>query len=164
MESKSDVSAELNEQLDTCACQIIESYEELLTQRALLDKCLDQGYLNMSKARSLLGVASLSRLQIPSELEARVRIRVSENEVEKIATDFDGVDFEFKTDKYELVKANEGGESEKMPTWFGVLTPLSLKTSHKSFCRALYLIVSIGQQQTRLKSLEKRYEELMKVV
>ena len=191
-------------------------YEELLANRTLLDKCLDDAYLNMSKARSLVGCSNLSILQIPvDELTAKYDINVSKNQISepieignnKGANDhrleIDTLDFNLSVrheppvkekeendkkgnqdddndDDFEKVKTsdvedNEEGEEtncernkkdasklnklydlNKMPSWFGVLTPLSLKTSHKAFCRSLNIITAICEQQTRLKRTRSR--------
>ena len=160
----------LLEKLDKCACQFVECYQQLLTERLLLNSCLDEGYLHLSKARSMMGCASLSITQVPNELESKVRVALNEQENE-IDTDL-----EHKSKKFELVFVNdnaekiidEAGEAAKsnkmppLPSWFGVLTPQNLKTSHKSFARSLYIATSICELQSRLESLKLTYQELMK--
>lgn len=138
----------VNERLDAQAVQMLECYEELINQRTLLERCLDEGYLNMSKARSLLGCASLSRLQIPQDEsglgEARFRVHVSDDD--------DHFEFEHPT---QLTQMNP-------PKWIGAFAPLSLKASQKAFARSLPLLVSIANLQARLGQLQRTYRTLAK--
>lgn len=184
---------ELNEKLDKCACLMVECYDEILQKRELLNKCLSDGYLNLSKARAIIGCTNLSMLQVPAELEPVVTVDVSEQR-EFHKTDLEAVNLQFETDKFALSIAerskpnvdkknsdesdDEQDQSNKKqaetkrssannnvipcPNWFGVLTPLSLKTSQKSFSRSLFLIVSLCELQCRLHSLKQTYDDLLK--
>ncbi|RNA41307.1 coiled-coil domain-containing protein [Brachionus plicatilis] len=151
---------EINQKLDKCACLYIESYQSLLTLRELLNKALDDGYLNLSKARSIVGCTSLSILQIPSELEAKVSIETNEK-IDIVKTDDPSVDLEVPSIQFNLSVSNSDSKEIPLPSWFGVLTPLSLKTSQKSFCRSLNLATSICECQTRLNELGKVYQDLL---
>lgn len=141
---------EINERLDEYASAYIECYEKLLSERALLAKCLDDGYLNLSKARSIIGCSSLSIMQVPAELDASIG-------VEEETVESDTVEHS----EYKLVRRNDH-QQQKLPPWFGVLTPLSLKSSHQSFSRSLHLITSICELQSKLNSLRLAYTEAKK--
>ena len=175
--SASIVSADssLLETLDKCAAMYIECYRQLLSERSLLEKCLDDGFLNLSKARSIMGCASLSIMQVPNELECSVRVEVKQEEL-RSKVDESGAEFKIQLDKFQLVNsANEENRDEKSseesnapkpaassPLWFGALTPQSLKASHKSFARSLHLIASICELQNKLETLAKKYRDLLK--
>ena len=159
----------VNEKLDTIALEIIDCYDQILKRRSILDSSLDDAYLNLSKARSLIGCASLSIMQVPSEIEPNVT--VNERESDAICTGDSQI--KYKEISYDLMvkskqKTNDDTENKQpfpsMPTWFGVLTPLSLKTSQKMFSQSLYTIKSICELQTKLTSLQTLYFDLKKSV
>lgn len=151
---------EINQKLDKCVCMYIESYQSLLTLRELFNKALDDGYLNLSKARSIIGCSNLSVLQIPSELEPKISIETSEK-IDIIKTDDPNVDFELKNIQFNLSATGSDSKEARLPNWFGVLTPLSLKTSQKSFSRSLNLASCIAECQIRLNSLGNFYQDLL---
>jgi hypothetical protein len=197
---KSSDSSSLMEKLDKCACLYVECYEQLLAERVMLDNCLDDAYLHLSKARSVMGCATLSITQVPSEIEPSVRVNLTEqNHVSLL----DEERLMFKSNKFDLVIEGNVKETEtiardkdddeeqneessissnlsnlslsgtshlspsskvapSLPTWFGVLTPLNLKTSHKSFSRSLYHVAYICELQSKLDSLKSTYQELLK--
>ena len=54
---------------------LIDCYSnEIIEQRKLLNTSLDDAYLNLSRARSLVGCTSLPIMQVPFELEANVTV------------------------------------------------------------------------------------------
>lgn len=138
----------LNEKLDTYAIEMIECYQDLLAERVLLEKFLKDGFLNMSKARSIVGCASLSRLQIP-ENTMTAQVRVNEYADESSNDDV-------KSNRFELIR--ETG----MPMWIGPFSPLSLKNSQKDFSRTLDIIVSLAEKQNRLQGLIDAYNRASK--
>ena len=151
----------IDEKLDHCACLLVECYEEILRQRSLLNECLDAGFLNLSKARSLLGCASLSILQVPSELDAAVTIDIKEQTaLAENYFDYKLLQFDLKLNDPKSAN-NEPNQTIPLPSWFGVLTPMSLKTSQKSFSNSLYLIKSISELQNKLTSLQLVYKRLL---
>lgn len=156
-----------NEKLDMLSLMMLECYDEILIKRNLLNTCLDDAFLNLSKARSLIGCSNLSILQVPVELEPNVTVNENEREYE---TDPDS-DIKCKYLNYELAiqtkqKTATSSDMEQaipnLPSWFGVLTPLSLKTSHKSFAQSLYIIKSICELQSKLANLQVVYSDLKK--
>ena len=132
----------INEQLDTLAISFVECYQDILFNRDLLNNCLDDAYLNLSKARSLIGCNSLSLLQIPSEIEASLYVDDS-------------------TETFKLSSSTNGDEIKKKCSWFGVLTPLSLKTSQKSFFKSVDVILNLCNLHSKLKSIEIEYKKLL---
>jgi hypothetical protein len=183
---KEGANSLLLDKLDKCVSLYIECYEQLLAERVMLDNCLDDAYLHLSKARSVMGCATLSITQIPNELEPSVRVDLGEqNHVSLL----DEERLMFKSKKFDLVigKSGSGKDDDNnddasllssdletmaisaktpskklpLPTWFGVLTPLNLKTSHKSFTSSLSLVTSICELQSKLESLRSTYQELL---
>jgi hypothetical protein len=185
-ETEATTDTGLLEKLDKCASLYIECYEQLLAERAVLDKCLDDAYLHLSKARSVMGCATLSITQIPNELEPNVRVNlIEQNNVSLLDEDrlmFKSNKFDLVVGKGEKVESNKKDDEASelsstlenmnisakspskmpLPTWFGVLTPLNLKTSHKSFTSSLSIITSICELQSKLESLRSTYHELLK--
>ena len=188
----------VRERLDKCCTMYVETYQSLLEQRSLLNKTLDDGYLNLSKARSIMGCTSLSILQVPVEMDARVNVDVAPSQIEEQCDDVDGLSVkldslhfhlgyvkqpvvetvvakEADVDDFDVVDKSELADEEeeekpkktpvdpsKLPTWFGLLTPLSLKQSHKAFSASLSLVTSVSELQTRLIGLEELYKQLIK--
>lgn len=159
----------INEKLDTLTLEILDCYDQILNKRSLLNSNLDDAYLNLSKARSLIGCASLSIMQVPSELEPNVTV----NELETDAICPGNNEIKYKEITYDLVVQSKQKTSDhtdnkqpipSLPTWFGVLTPLSLKASQKMFSQSLYTIKSICELQTKLNSLQKSYFDLKKTI
>jgi hypothetical protein len=128
------VDLPINEQLDKLTLLMIECYDDILTHHTLLEQCLNEAHLNLSKARSLIGCTNLSLLQIPADLNALVKI----------------------DDNFEILQAND----TQVPKWFGALPPLSLKNSHLSFKRTFNLISKLCQLQIKLKQLQCEFNEL----
>jgi hypothetical protein len=154
-EPKSDDLPSLCQKLDKCAIEYVECYGQILTQRALMEESLNDAYLNMSKARSLIGCTSLSSLQIPPELTPHARVELNDDD-----SDYDQFNLVFGSNTEQKDDA-KSLTCSPFPKWFGVLAPLSLKTSHKAFSRSLNMAVSLCELQSKLKSLEKEYKQLM---
>ena len=152
----------VKEKLDKCAILLIECYEKILSQRKQLDANLNDGYLNLSKARSQVGCVNLSAMQIPLEtLEATLTIDTTDQKIID-KTDQDD-DFEYETLNYNvLINGNKAITDQigQLPKWFGALPSLSLKQSHKSFTKSIEILTSIAELQTNLKSLNKVYSDL----
>lgn len=148
------------EDLDRYTCLYIDCYQELLLKHKQLEDCLNDGFLNLSKARSIIGCTNLSLLQIPVELESSVLIK----------SDFNYYDenVELNYEKFDLIVNGNSEINEdlnkvktKLPHWFGVLTPLSLKQSHSAFYKSFHTIVLLCQLQSKLKSIEKQVKFLV---
>jgi hypothetical protein len=159
---KSDLGQVL-ENLDKCSCLFVEYYEEILNQRKLLDSVMNDAYLNLSKARSILGCSNLSILQVPNQdLSAKLKIEIkqSNDDDEDLIEKLDGLSIDLIHS--EKTSQEENNKTTKLPDWFGVLTPMSLKLSHKAFHRSLYLVKSICELQMKIQNLEKIYFDLIK--
>ena len=160
----------LKEKLDTCAILCVETYNELLAQRTRLNEQLDNGFINMSKARSIMGCASLSSMQLPSEITPSVLVDVVESKQNEIDFEYNQTNFNLKIAN--IKKSNETVEetAEKkmtvsnipLPSWFGFLTPMSLKSSQKSFCSSFETIKYISELQAKLQDLQNLYTDLLK--
>lgn len=123
-----------NEQLDKLALLMLECYDDILAHHTLLEQCLNDAHLNLSKARSLIGCSNLSLLQIPLDLDASLHI----------------------DDNFEILQTHD----TQVPKWFGALPPLSLKNSHLGFKRGFSLIAKLCQLQNKLKNLQFEFNEL----
>ncbi len=151
----------IDDKLDTCASLLVETYDELIIHHQLLKEQLDSGFINLSKARSILGCTHLSILQVPNDLAANVTVDLLES---KVSAD---EQFEYGSLKYELNLSRNNTDKIAqvsdipMPSWFGVLTPLSLKSSQKSFASSLPLIMTLCELQTKLQTLQRTYKDLL---
>ena len=154
----------LNEKLDRCAELLVATYGDILKQRDRLNEQLDSGFINMSKARSILGCSSLSAMQIPAELEPNVTVRVLEQEA---ADGADGIKYKDLTFQLSVAAPKRNDEQQQeaasapLPSWFGALPPMSLKNSHKAFSSSIHTIASICELQARLHSLQLTYKQLV---
>jgi hypothetical protein len=144
--------------LEKCSCLFIDCYQQILEERKLLDSTLDDAYLNLSKARSIIGCSNLSILQVPNEnLTANVKIEINEPDQKN---DLDLID-KFNNLSIDLIRGSSS-TNNKPSNWFGVLTPLSLKQSQTSFNRSLNLIKSICELQIKIQNLQFIYSDLLK--
>ncbi len=142
--------------LDKLAISYIECYQEILFNRQLLNDCLDDAYLNLSKARSLIGCNRLSLLQIPNEFDANLFVSHE--------TDGHMVNEKLSYDKFSLVSTDDNEDvvvQTKLPNWFGVFTPLNLKTSQKSFFKSVNIILNVCELQSKLNAIEIEYKNLL---
>ena len=130
----------VNEQLDILAISFVECYQDILFNRELLNNSLDDAYLNLSKSRSLIGCNNLSLLQIPNEIESSLFIDDSHDTFKLLTHDSD---------------------LKKNCSWFGLFTPLSLKTSQKSFFNSVEIIINLCNLNSKLKSIENEYKKLL---
>jgi hypothetical protein len=143
--------------LEKCSCLFIDYYQQILEERKFLDSTLDDAYLNLSKARSIIGCSNLSILQVPSEdLTANVKIEINQSDQNE---DLDLID-KFNNLSIDLIGCSSS--ANKLPNWFGVFTPLSLKQSQTSFNRSLNLIKSICELQIKIQNLQFIYSDLLK--
>lgn len=140
----------LNKKLDTYASKMIECYQAILFERKLLENYMQDGYLHMSKARSLMGTANLSQLQIPQDkMEAEIRVEYDQE-------DFDD---HVKTFQFNLVDMKR---SDSVPKWLGAFAPNSLNQSRNAFSRVINLVLSIAEKQNQFLELETAYKTLWK--
>ncbi len=164
-----------NEKLDLVVTLLVESYEKLLSERKLLDECLNDGYLNLSKARSQLGCANLSLMQIPAEdhnLKPFVTIEVTNTKKAVTSNETKDVNIEFSSMTYDLMydqdESNSKGTEKKEAKdnlapqikWFSAFPPLSLRQCQKSFSKSIVIIKNICDLQAKLKVLNDLYNSL----
>lgn len=142
----------LNKKLDTYASKMIECYQEILFERKLLENYMQDGYLHMSKARSLMGTANLSQLQIPQDkMEAEIRVEYDQEDL----------DDHVKTFQFSLVD-NVKKSTNSVPKWLGAFAPTSLNQSRTAFSRVINLVLSIAEKQNQFLELESAYKTLWK--
>jgi hypothetical protein len=165
-----DKSVLLDERLDCCVTSFIETYDQLLDYKMKLNKNLDVAYLNMSKARSLIGCSRVSILQVPNEMEPKVKVIEEKDDCNEDINRYKLL-IEKSLNKKVLEETNESASSPEeddlkstivpFPDWFGVFPPQNLRTSHSSFAESLNTIIHICNLQQKLKYLENVYKTLL---
>jgi D-tyrosyl-tRNA(Tyr) deacylase len=159
----------IDEQLDKCVELMIDCYTKLLEKHDSLNDCLNQAFLKMSKARSLMGCHNVSMLQIPTEtLKPLVAVDLHQStrtcEINKLVSlNHDHTQFELKkfTNENDELVTSDFDLNIPMPKWFGVLTPTSLRESQKSFVKSFLSISALCELQTQYKHLEILYKNLL---
>lgn len=132
------------DKLDRLTLEYLDEFGHLLTCKQLIDDTMKNGYFTMSRARVIMGVNNLSRIQYPEQdpMAASVRISMSP----------DSVDIEKHMDQEH---ANDALR------WFGLLTPNTLKQSQKCFQQAIDLIVEACQRQATIERIRSEIEKLL---
>ena len=173
----------LNEKLDLVATALVECYEKLLSERKLLDTCLNDGYLNLSKARSQVGCAHLSIMQIPAEeLKPFVTVEIKSSNTSTALDESKDIRIDYSTHSFDLQfeendedpKKNDEKEGDEikfdakskkkyapLTKWFGAFPSLSLRQSQTAFSNSLFIIKNIADLQAKLKSLHSLYKDLL---
>jgi hypothetical protein len=162
----------LDEKLDLVVTLLVKCYEQLLGERKLLEESLNDGYLNLSKARSQLGCANLSIMQVPAEdhnLKPFVTVEVK-NEMKTVRSDDEkNININFSATVYDLVyhkdeiksiDAQSTEQSAPQIKWFAAFPSLSLRQSQKGFSKSIVIAKNIAELQTRLNVLYDLYKSL----
>lgn len=135
----------LCEKIDKLTVDYLEEFGHLLACKQLLDDTVKQGYFNLSRARVIMGVNNLSRLQYsekdPMIASTKISITASPFNIEK------------EIDKEHCHDALR---------WFGLLTPMPLKQSQKSFQQSIDLILEACRRQENIVQLKSQIEQLLK--
>jgi hypothetical protein len=135
----------LCEQIDKLTINYLEEFGHLLACKQLLDDTIKQGYFNLSRARIIMGVNNLSRLQYSEKdpMIASIKIEIS------------SVPFDIEKE----VDKEHGDDALK---WFGLLSPNVLKQSQKSFQQTIDLALEACKRQANVLQLKTKIEELLK--
>ena len=135
----------LCKQIDKLTIDYLEEFGHLLACKQLLDDTVKQGYFNLSRARIIMGVNNVSRLQY-SEKDPMIAAT-------KISISSIPFDIEKQIDK------EHGDDALK---WFGLLSPNALKQSQRSFQQAIDLILETCRRQENILRLKTKLQELLK--
>ena len=133
------------QQLDQLTVEYLDEFGHLLACKQLIDDTVKQGYFNLSRARIIMGVNNVSRLQYSEREPMIASTRVS------IASP--SFDMEKHVDKEHVDDALK---------WFGLLSPNVLKQSQKSFQQSVDLSLEACQRQEKILQLKTKIENLMK--
>ncbi|CAF0800386.1 unnamed protein product [Rotaria sordida] len=135
----------LCEQIDKLTIDYLEEFGHLLACKQLLDDTIKQGYFNLSRARVIMGVNNLSRLQYsekdPMIASTKISITLTPFNIEK------QIDKEHYDDTLK---------------WFGLLSPTILKQSQKSFQQTIDLALETCIRQKKILQLKNQIEQLLK--
>ena len=165
----------LDEKLDLVVTLLVKCYQQLLDERKLLEESLNDGYLNLSKARSQLGCANLSIMQVPAEdhnLKPFVTVEVK-NEMRTVRSEEEkNINIKFSATVYDLVyhkdeiksidaeKKESTEQSAPQIKWFAAFPPLSLRQSQKGFSKSIVIAKNIAELQAKLNVLYDLYKTL----
>jgi hypothetical protein len=135
----------LCEQIDKLTINYLEEFGHLLACKQLLDDTIKQGYFNLSRARIIMGVNNLSRLQYSEKdpMIASTKISIS-------------------SDPFEIEKQIDQEHSDDTLKWFGLLSPRVLKQSQKSFQQTIDLALEACRRQENICQLKNHIEQLLK--
>ena len=135
----------LCEQIDKLTINYLEEFGHLLASKQILDDTIKQGYFNLSRARVIMGVNNLSRLQYSEKnpMTASTKISIS-------------------SDPFAIDKETDHEHADDTLKWFGLLSPQVLKQSQKSFQQTIDLALEVCQRQDKICQLKAELQRLLK--
>jgi hypothetical protein len=133
------------EQIDKLTINYLEEFGHLLACKQLLDDTIKQGYFNLSRARVIMGVNNLSRLQYSEKdpMTASTKISISSS-------------------PFQVEKQIDKEHCDDALRWFGLLSPNVLKQSQKSFQQTIDLALEACRRQENLSELKIKIKQLLK--
>ncbi|CAF2117969.1 unnamed protein product [Rotaria magnacalcarata] len=135
----------LCEQIDKLTVDYLEEFGHLLACKTLLDDTIKQGYFNISRARIIMGVNNLSRLQYSEKDPMIASTTIS-----------------ITSSPFNIEKTMDKEHSDDALKWFGLLSPLALKQSQKSFQQTIDLSLEACRRQENILQLKSQIEQLLK--
>jgi vacuolar-type H+-ATPase subunit D/Vma8 len=132
------------ERLDKLSLDYLEQFGHLLSCKQLLDDTIKKGYFALSRARIIMGVNNLSRLQYSERQPMIAATTVSIMP----STDFD-----------KHVNKDHADDALK---WFGLLSPQTLRESQKHFQQTIDLSLEACRRQAAIAQLREEIEGLLK--
>ncbi|CAF0823629.1 unnamed protein product [Adineta ricciae] len=136
----------LCEQIDKLTLDYLEEFGHLLACKQLLDDTVKQGYFNLSRARIIMGVNNLSRLQYSERDPMIAATKISISSVSP-----------FQVEKE--IDKEHGDDALK---WFGLLSPNVLKQGQKAFQKTIDLVLESCKRQDNVLQLKSQIEQLLK--
>jgi len=135
----------LCEQIDKLTINYLEEFGHLLSCKQLLDDTVKQGYFNLSRARIIMGVNNLSRLQYSERDPMIASTKISISSL-----------------PFDIEKQIDKEHCDDTLKWFGLLSPNVLKQSQKSFQQTIDLALESCKRQENLFQLKTKIEQLLK--
>ncbi|CAF2351916.1 unnamed protein product [Rotaria sp. Silwood2] len=136
----------LCEQIDKLTIDYLEEFGHLLACKQLLDDTIKQGYFNLSRARVIMGVNNLSRLQYSEKDPMIASTKI----------------FLTSSSPFNIEKQIDKEHSDDALKWFGLLSPNVLKQSQKSFQQAIDLALEACMREKNILQLKSQIEQLLK--
>ncbi len=135
----------LCEQIDKLTINYLEEFGHLISCKQLLDDTIKQGYFNLSRARIIMGVNNLSRLQYSEKDPMIASTKVSISSL-----------------PFDIEKELDKEHCDDALKWFGLLSPNVLKQSQKSFQQTIDLALEACRRQENILELKNKIEQLVK--
>lgn len=135
----------LCQRLDQLTISYLDEFGHLLACKQLIDDTIKQGYFNLSRARIIMGVNNLSRLQYSEKDPMVASTKVS-----------------ITSEPFEIEKQTDHEHSDDALKWFGLLSPRILKHSQKSFQQTIDLALEACQRREKILQLKTEIEQLLR--
>ena len=133
----------LCQQIDELTINYLEEFGHLLACKQLLDDTIKQGYFNLSRARAIMGVNNLSRLQYDERDSMNPSTTMS-----------------MTNDPFDIDKQIDEEHRDDALKWFGLLSPNVLKQSQKSFQQTIDLSIEACRRQEKLLKIKTQLANL----
>lgn len=133
----------LCQRLDQLTINYLEEFGHLLACKQLLDDTIKQGYFNLSRARIIMGVNNLSRLQYSEKDPMIASTKVS-----------------IASESFDIEKQVDKEHSDDALKWFGLFSPQVLKQSQKSFQQTIDLALEACKRREKILQLKTEIEQL----
>lgn len=175
--------------LDLLCIEELEVMEEYIRCKVEMEKLMKVGFLNIAKARYIMGKTSVSSLQLPTEDAPDITALYKVTLVDNLSAE----DREFQLlsnlkqgnaqvdSVTHSTRKRKGSDEDKTPDkaleekpdskfrtpdsdplrWFGVLVPQNLRQAQTSFQSALPLIVECANLQLKLFNVSNKYKDLL---
>ncbi|XP_066999047.1 coiled-coil domain-containing protein 115 [Anabrus simplex] len=177
---------EIYKEMDELSLKILQLMEQHIRSKVRLEELMKTGFLDMAKARYIMGNNNVSSLQLPTECSeeflpqytvtafvestlghALYKLNnMSLNDVEPSIERTLVKKRKGKMDEVVSISTDmqEDEESAKIIDplkWFGVLVPQNLRRAQTCFRTVLQLVVEIATIQSELVFCQQKYKELL---
>ena len=136
----------LCERIDRLTLAYLEEFGQLLACKQFIDDTMKNGYFNLSRARIIMDVNNLSRIQYPEHVPMTASTKISLQ----------------STPTCEVEKQHDQEHANDPLNWFGLLHTRVLKQSQKSFQQTIDLALEACQRQEKVRRLRTQIDALMK--
>lgn len=180
-------------EIDRLHIKILDLSEEEIKYKLELEKLMNSGYVNIAKARYIMGSKSVSMLQLPTENSTqttRALSRVHREEYKgyemfklqiikpsSLSSDINEEEPTARKTKRKTIVTDKDNKDELLDSsdtvtnnefsdpikLFGVLVPFTLRTAQQFFKDSLFVIVKCATIQSELNQAISRYEHLSKM-
>ena len=136
----------LCERIDQLTLAYLEEFGQLLACKQFIDDTMKNGYFNLSRARIIMGVNNLSRMQYSEDQLMTASTKIS---VQSSPT-------------FEIEKQHDQEHANDPLNLFGLLHTRVWKQSQKSFQQTIDLALEACQRQENVRRLRTQIDSLMK--